>query len=218
MKTKYGIIGSLLLSFILLGFTPSLEAQNAWINEIHYDNVSTDVNEIVEVVIENPGDYTLSLFQVILYNGNGGVTYTPTYNLSEFTVGNTIGNFTIYYKNYSSSTGIQNGAPDGLVLVYDNAVISGQFLSYEGSFTATNGIASGMTSVNIGVDEEPVPAAGLSLQLSGSGSQYSDFSWQEPATATAGALNNGQTLSTGGVDNPDNFNAMTISQTQIDLS
>ena len=56
-------------------FTLSLNAQNAWINEIHYDNASTDVDEIIEVVIENPGSYTLSLFQVDLYNGNGGGVY-----------------------------------------------------------------------------------------------------------------------------------------------
>jgi hypothetical protein len=210
--TKY------MLLFIIVATSAALNAQNAWINEFHYDNISTDVNEFIEVVIENPGDFTLSLFQVVLYNGNGGATYLPTYNLSEFTVGNIIGNFTIYYKMYPSSSGIQNGAPDGMALVYNGSVIAGQFLSYEGFFTATNGPASGMTSVDIGVDEEPAVEAGLSLQLSGTGSQYSHFTWQAPATATAGALNNGQLFSTSGIANPVNFDAVTFSQTQIDLS
>jgi hypothetical protein len=44
-------------------------AQNAWINEIHYDNASTDADEAVEIVIENALSYTLSDFQFILYNG-----------------------------------------------------------------------------------------------------------------------------------------------------
>jgi hypothetical protein len=55
------------LTWALLAFCAlSLQGQNAWINEIHYDNASTDVDETVEVVIENPGSWTLSLFQVDL--------------------------------------------------------------------------------------------------------------------------------------------------------
>ncbi len=52
---------------IILPFMTTL-AQNAWINEFHYDNTGTDVNEFVEIVIENAGTYTLSDFRVDLYN------------------------------------------------------------------------------------------------------------------------------------------------------
>ncbi len=62
-----------------------------------------------------------------------------------------------------------------------------------------------MVSVNIGVSELGSEALGLSLQLSGTGTQYSDFTWQAPATATAGALNNGQTLATGGIRQSGKF-------------
>ena len=33
----------------------NMDLPNAWINELHYDNAGTDVNELVEVVIENAG-------------------------------------------------------------------------------------------------------------------------------------------------------------------
>ncbi len=61
-------ITTLLVALIAL-LALNLQGQNAWINEIHYDNASTDVNETVEIVLENPGSYTLSDFQVDLYNG-----------------------------------------------------------------------------------------------------------------------------------------------------
>jgi hypothetical protein len=67
-----------------------------------------------------------------------------------------------------------------------------QFLSYEGSFTATNGPAVGMTSTDIGVAEEPAPGAGFSLQLVGDGANYGDFRWQNAADDSFGTVNAGQ--------------------------
>jgi hypothetical protein len=46
----------------------------------------------------------------------------------------------------------KNGSPDGIALVNPSGKVI-QFLSYEGSFTATNGPALGMTSTDIGVSE-----------------------------------------------------------------
>lgn len=201
MEKVYKILSLLTFTFIL---TYGGLAQNAWINEFHYDNDGGDVDEMIEVVIENPGSYTLSLFEVYLYNGNGGATYAPTYNLSEFTAGATVGNFTIFYKMYPVN-GIQNGAPDGLALVYNGAVISGQWLSYEGSFAATNGPANGTTSVDIGVMEPSTTPIGQSLQLTGTGTQYGDFSWEPPATATPGDLNNGQTIGGAPLPEPSSY-------------
>ncbi len=184
---------SLTLFMFLIFFThQSGFSQNAWINEIHYDNASGDVNEFIEVVVENPGSYDLSLLQVILHNGSGGASYN-TKNLTEFTVGATVGNFTIYHFIYPTD-GIQNGAPDGMALVYSGSVIAGQFLSYEGAFTAVGGPANGLLSTDIGVSEGGTTPIGFSLQLSGTGTLYSSFTWQSPADDTPGQLNNGQTL------------------------
>jgi hypothetical protein len=196
MKKLYKILLLPLVLTSLLSFSGM--AQNAWINEFHYDDIGTDTNEFIEVIIENPGSFNLSDFSVILYNGNNGTTY-DTKTLDLFTVGSTSGNFKFYYFMYPQN-GIQNGgqvggAPDGIALVYQDALIAGQFLSYEGTFMAADGPASGVTSVDIGVMEDnPVPFEGVSLQLAGSGTHYSSFAWQAPATATTGNLNNGQSL------------------------
>jgi PKD repeat protein len=195
-------ITTLLVALLAL-FAPNLLGQNAWINEIHYDNASTDVNEMIEVVIENPGSYTLSDFQVDLYNGNGGGSYN-TQTLDAFTVGSSSGNFTFFYFIYPTN-GIQNGAPDGMALSYQGTVITGQFLSYEGTLTATDGPANGMTSTDIGVSESSSTPVGESLQLSGSGTSYSSFTWQPPAAETPGALNNNQTFGGGPLPEPTNY-------------
>jgi hypothetical protein len=170
---------------------------NAWINEIHYDNLGTDVNEGVEIVIENADSLDLSKFEIILYNGNGGVVYN-TSTLEGITPA-TSGNFKIFWKGYPSN-GIQNGAPDGIAIAYRGVLI--QFLSYEGKFTATNGVALGVESIDIIVLQAGSDAIGLTLQLSGAGSAYGNFTWQQPATGTPGQLNTGQTLGVAANLNP----------------
>lgn len=92
-----------------------------------------------------------------------------------------------------SRTGIQNGSPDGLVLVDPTDSVL-QFLSYEGSFTALSGTAIGTTSIDIGVTEPGTTPIGQSLQLTGIGSIYSDFSWTGPASESPGNINVGQSF------------------------
>lgn len=179
--------------YLLLLFTfvsiLSIQAQNAWINEFHYDNAAADVGEFVEVVIEDVGTYDLSSFTVLLYNGGDGKTYGSAHTLDSFTEGATEGNFTFYHKDI---TGIQNGAPDGFSLDYEGVLL--QFISYEGSFAAVEGPADGVVSEDVGVEETGSTLIGESLQLTGTGSAYSDFTWLAPAAETKGQLNHGQIL------------------------
>ncbi|MBW6491494.1 MAG: chitobiase/beta-hexosaminidase C-terminal domain-containing protein [Lentimicrobium sp.] len=170
---------------------------NAWINEFHYDNDGVDVNEFVEVVVENASGVNLAELRVHLYNGNGGVVY-GTSSINDYTEGVTLNGFTIYTLAIS---GIQNGSPDGLALSYFNILISGQFLSYEGTFEATGGPAIGVTSVDIGVSENGTGATTNSLQLGGAGTEYSDFFWQPEATNTMGLVNNNQSFFTSTIWN-----------------
>ena len=184
--------------FIIFLLASSFYAQNIWLNEFHYDNVGADEGEFIEVVLEDAGSYTLSDFTISLYNGNGGSIYNSK-TLDLFTTGITSENFTLYYYEFPTN-GIQNGAPDGIAIDYQGILIPGQFLSYEGTFTAAGGPANGVTSIDIGVAEGSNTPIGESLQLLGDGSSYPDFIWQPPATETPGNLNNGQTI--GGTPQP----------------
>jgi endonuclease I len=175
--------GPMLGATLLCAF--SAHAQ-VFINEIHYDNSGTDTGERVEVVA--PAGTSFSGYKVVLYNGGDGRSYA-TLNLSG-TATNQCGGFG---TTVVAATGLQNGAPDGLALVNaSNQVV--QFLSYEGSFSAIDGPASGRASSNIGVSEAGTEPAGQSLQLSGSGSSAANFSWNAPRAASFGSCNSGQSF------------------------
>ncbi len=77
--------------------------------------------------------------------------------------------------------GIQNGDPDGVALVEPLGSVV-EFLSYEGSFTATNGRATGMLSTDIGVAEGDTTPAGFSLQLL-------NGAWTGPVASSFGLVN-----------------------------
>jgi len=163
---------------------------DVFINEIHYDNVNTDVSEKVEVLA--PAGTSLAGWSVVLYNGSDGKSYA-TLPLSG-TVANQCNGFGTASV---AAPNMQNGAPDGLALVDASGALV-QLLSYEGSFTATNGPASGHASTAIPQSETSATATGTSLQLAGSGSRYVDFAWQASRTSSFGACNAGQTPSGGG--------------------
>ncbi|MFG0329990.1 MAG: endonuclease [Phycisphaerales bacterium] len=161
-------------------------AGQPWINEFHYDNSGGDTGEFVEIA--GPAGLDLSGWQVLGYNGSNGSVY-KTVNLSGVIPDqqNCMGTLAFTFSS------MQNGAPDGLALVDpDDQVV--EFISYEGSFTASSGPATGMASTDIGVSESGGTSVGHSLQLSGTGAASADFTWQPPANDTPGAVNNGQTL------------------------
>ncbi|MDB6180885.1 ExeM/NucH family extracellular endonuclease [Paracoccus fistulariae] len=151
----------------------------ARINEFHYDNAGSDTGEFVEIRVTAGGD--ASGLSVELYNGNNGATY-DVLGIADATM-TSDGDYDYYVWDLPSN-GIQNGAPDGLALVNNGSVI--EFLSYEGSMTATNGAANGMTSTDIGVMENGRDDPGLSLQRDDAGN------WADPAAETKGAANSGE--------------------------
>ena len=178
----------LALALLCLGITGS-RAQGSptvFINEIHYDNASGDVNEFVEIA--GPAGTNLADYSLIFYNGAGGASYdTKTFSGS---IPNQMNGFG---TAVTSAVGLQNGSPDGIALVFQNTTVV-QFLSYEGTFAATNGPANGMSSTDIGVTEPGTGPTTESLRLAGTGSVYSDFTWQPSAPSTQGAVNQGQTF------------------------
>lgn len=164
-----------------------------FINEFHYDdsNASGDLNEKIEVVATAGED--LSQYRIYLYNGSSptsAVTYDN--DLLPAAVTRTCGaSVKIAVVSYPSN-GIQNGANDGFALVNGSGQVV-QFLSYEGQIRASNGPASGRTSVNLPVSENASPV-NTSLQLGGTATGYSGFTWRSSATQTMGNCNNGQTF------------------------
>ncbi|WP_157942202.1 FlgD immunoglobulin-like domain containing protein [Salinibacter altiplanensis] len=202
---------SLALLFALFPFAASAQTPNAWVNELHYDNVGGDADEFVEVIIEDAGSVDLRRFQVLHYNGaDGDPDAAAPVALNEFTAGAAVGGFSLYSYNYTDNgETLQNGT-EALALCFDSnddgtfdaLLASGgtdQFLSYEGTLTGTTGAgcAGGETSTQIGADESPPSPVGESVQLEGSGTSYSDFAWTGPLPSTPGAVNTGQTLGGG---------------------
>ena len=114
---------NLLLLMVFSAISIFTFGQNAWINEFHYDNEGTDMNEFIEVVIEDAGSYSLGDFQVTLYNGNNGGSYDSK-TLDQFTEGASSDGFTFFYYVFPEN-GIQNGASDGFCLSYTGTVITG---------------------------------------------------------------------------------------------
>ena len=165
---------------------------SVFINEIHYDNASTDAGEAIEIA--GPAGTDLTGWSIALYNGSPTqLNVYDTITLSGVIPDQQNGFGTLSF----SRAGIQNGSPDGMALVDSSSAVV-QFLSYEGSFTAVGGPANGMVSTDIGVTEGSSTPVGDSLQLVGTGAVYEDFTWSAPAANTFGAVNTGQTFGGGG--------------------
>jgi len=157
---------------------------NVFINEIHYDNDGIDIFEYIEV----SGDSSIDLtdWSLRLYNGKDGKE-GKLFSLGNWSYTDPITNFSFLTVDVK---GIQNGSPDGIALFEGINLV--QFLSYEGSFTATTGDAIGIASEDIGVLELSNTPVGFSLQLTGQGQKYSDFTWASPQQSTFDGINIGQ--------------------------
>jgi hypothetical protein len=165
-----------------------VSASTVFINELHYDNSGADMNEGVEIA--GPAGTSLAGWSLVLYDGSSGAFY------DSLSLGGLIPDQQSSYGTiFFPLTGIQNGgttAPDGLALVNNTDVM--QLISYEGAFTAVDGPAAGLTSVDIGVAETSTTPLGFSLQLAGTGSLYQDFVWDGPTAGSPGSVNAGQTF------------------------
>lgn len=155
-----------------------IEEIEARINEIHYDNAGADAGEFVEVRVGAGTD--VSAMVLALYNGNGGGLYNTL--ALPASPASSDGTFDYYVVD---APGLQNGAPDGIALVNGDRVV--EFLSYEGTMTATDGPAAGLTSTDIGVAEGSGTPQGASLQ------RDEDGTWRAPEAETRGAANDGVT-------------------------
>jgi len=173
------------------GASPAPPPADVFINEFHYDNTGTDTGEFVEIAVGPGYTGTLAGTSLVLYDGALGGT-KGTHTLDTFIAGDLMPTGHRLYSKYIA--GIENG-PDGFAIVRGTTVL--QFISYEGSFTASSGPAAGLTSVNIGVTQsgsDPVGQAALGLR--GTGSKSADFSWIKftGISHSAGQVNAGQSF------------------------
>lgn len=181
-KQKPRLIKAMLMSAFCLSMAQTSFAADVFINEIHYDNASSDEGEALEVA--GLVGINLTGWSVSLYDGGNGTSYGSV--ILSGTIPNQQGGFgTLSF----AKSGLQNGAPDGVALVDPNGNVV-QFLSYEGTLIATNGPANTLTSNDIGVAETSTTPVGYSLQFNGS-------IWQEAAVNTFGSVNTGQTFGDG---------------------
>ncbi|MBU8538578.1 M10 family metallopeptidase C-terminal domain-containing protein [Falsiroseomonas tokyonensis] len=164
-----------------------------FINEIHYDNDGADADERIEIA--GPAGTDLTGWTLVRYNGSNGQVYESPAALNALTgvladQGGGFGTAVVAYP----ANGLQNGAPDAIALVDPDGQVV-QFLSYEGTLTAVDGPAAGLTSTDIGVAQLGAEPLGSSLQLTGTGTEYDDFAWAPtPGSNSFGGVNAGQSF------------------------
>jgi hypothetical protein len=153
------VVIGLLAAVIVAGPAP---AQGFVINEVDYDQPGTDTAEFIELYNGTVGTIDLTLYQLVLINGNaGGSTSYATIPLT----GNlAAGGYYVVCANNTTTVNcnldttpetnlVQNGAPDAvaLVLVAGGAVVD--TVSYEGDtaggYTETSG--GGLEDLTTGV-------------------------------------------------------------------
>ncbi|MCU0795527.1 MAG: endonuclease/exonuclease/phosphatase family protein [Akkermansiaceae bacterium] len=171
---------------------------DVWVNEVHYENTGDDSGEFIEVVMGpgfagNPSD-----IGVWRYNGataSAATTYGTILNLgSDFGFSGNYGGYRFFTITLPKD-GLQNGFNDGFAVVNVATSTVLHLISYEGSFTASNGPAAGMTAVNMGVSQSGTTPVGASLGLTGSALDSAGFTWTSYTVASKGAPNAGQVFS-----------------------
>ena len=103
-------------------------------------------------------------------------------------------------RNGPDGVAVINPGPDGVHATADDSCE--MLVSYEGVLTNAQGLCAGVTSVEITPNQEGEAPVGQSLQLTGTGSSYADFTWVAAAN-TNGAVNDGQTYGATSVAGPD---------------
>jgi vibriolysin len=172
------------------------------INEVDYDNVGTDNAEYVEIYNPTSAAVSLTGYSLVYVNGGNNATYA-TINLGSagslaagqyLVVGSSSVTVPASAKKLASNQALQNGAPDGVALVANGAVVD--VLSYEGSITAAS--VTGVSGTVSLVEGTALPAttadsdsAARSLCRFPNGTDTNNAStdWKACGTLTPGAAN-----------------------------
>ena len=174
------------------------------INEVDYDQVSTDFDEYIEIL--NPTSITLSLANVslVLVNGANNTTYSvislasagslaPGQYLvvASSTVAVAPGAKVVLFG--AASGNVQNGSPDGIALVDGSTGTLIDAFSYEGSMAAANVTGVGVVSLDEGIPTSFIDtnASVRTLIRKPNGQDTNDASvdWAQSTTLTPGSAN-----------------------------
>jgi len=149
-----------------------------FISEIHYDNSGSDQGEFLE--ISGPNGTDLSNYQLVAYDNDGLMDDDDILIgiLGDDGLGCGSAAFT---KSDLSSQYFENG-PDAIALINTTTSTVVDFISYEGTITAQDGPANGITSTDIGVAESSSTPIGASLQKT-------DAAWVEDTNDSPGVFN-----------------------------
>ena len=144
------------------------------LNEIHYDNAGADIAEFIEIRAET--GLNIRSFSLEFYDGASGALYGDAVLLRALPVSSD----GVYDYYVIDAAGLADDI-GGVALVNGVEVIDA--IAYEGSFTASDGTASGVDFEDIGVAQDPNTALGQSLQ------RQEDGSWAGPIDDTRGVAN-----------------------------
>lgn len=144
--------------FLIVGAFINSNGQGLVINEIDYDQPSTDSSEFIELYNSGSSPIDLRFYRVILVNGNNNTPYDsitlPNQMLnagSYFVICSSLGTVPMCDMSHTTpSTGfIQNGSPDAVAIrnTSTNAIIDA--VSYEGNvappYISGNGVPIGQS-------------------------------------------------------------------------
>jgi len=187
---------------LILAATPAT-AQHLVINELDYDQPSTDTNEFIEIY--NPGTAPQDLGRMVLYFVNGA--NSTVYSTIRLAAAGTLpagGYLVVKSSSVTADAGaitlsfpqdqdqIQNGAPDGVALVDTVALTLLDALSYEGSVTSVQIPWIGTVSLVEGTatGAADVGAVGSLVRTpDGKDTDNASADWQFTSTVTPGAAN-----------------------------
>lgn len=190
-RSTFGVPGTLALlsafTFVAGNARPAFATVNlsspVYITKLHYDDSTAagDTGECIEVT--GPVGTNLSGYQLILINGATNAVY-DTRALSGTianTAGETAGSIAFEYP----TNGIQNGSPDGMVLLGPGNTLI-EYWSYEGGMTSNIPGVGTTSSTNLPVSETNSTPAGFSLKRVPGTTNWSGPSAGSCVTTTSG--------------------------------
>lgn len=203
-------------------FSNHIIAQSdVWINEFSYDDQGPDDLEFIEVAGVAGTD--LSNFKLYLLNGNSTPNAAVTYSIIslEGIIPNEINGYGAVDTSLYT-IGLQNGANDGIALVYNDSILV-EFISYEGTISAyifANNTSTLYTSTDVGLSQaSQAEDDTLSIQLTGFETLTPDATWvkhlRSPGLLNANQSPNDFTVSNSFIDQVESTSYYTLMNNQI---